>query len=292
MFRRLFRAFRARPRKVTHRINISGPERLERRSVLSAGSLTAEIELTIAGRDVQFSPAGLPTWMAGDVFLNTPQQAAAGRPIGQYEEVLTPILFDVNGDSQPDLVGTTGVATFTFFVSAAFPEGLASITTANVSYVQGVNAAGQLLVGSVGTIVEGTGLARRLSGGFTSTSVVDFYPSFSMHTAATFELSGRAGKFLHSLTEVVSGLEDGAGIIRHRDWHDHQEHRRDHSDAENPALDLDRRKHESQQQDDHLRAVDHVLDAEIASTLPFRPHKSHRNSADVWADSSDLPLVA
>ncbi|MBI3465142.1 MAG: hypothetical protein HY000_19115 [Planctomycetes bacterium] len=249
--------------------------------MLSATAPTVEVELAITGREVEFTPAGLPQRMAGDVYLNAAPTAHSDRPIGKYEEVLTPILADVNGDSLPDLVGTTGVSTFTFFVNSVFPKGLASVTTANVSYIQGVNAAGELLVNSVGTIIEGTGLAKRLSGGFTSTSVVGFYPSFSMHTEATFHLTGKAGKLLNTLTEVVSTLEHCAGDSDRHGWQMHQPAQDDAQHA-NPEGKV--RSHDA---DQHLRAVDYVLDREIASILPIRGR--HKQPDDTVAD---VPLAA
>jgi len=196
MLNRLFPASKARPRPAKHRLNVTGPERLEARQVLSASAHPVELTLAITGTQMQFSPAGLPSSLAGDIYLDAVHAPFAGT-IGKYEEVLTPILMDINGDAVPDFVGTTGVGTFTFFVSANAPQGLGSVTTTNVSQVQGVTAAGELMVSTVGTIVNATGVGKYLKGGFSSTSVVAMYPAFSMHTSATFELSRQAAKFVH-----------------------------------------------------------------------------------------------
>jgi len=130
---------------------------------------------------------GLPAAMGGDIYLaaGATQGHAA---IGRYQESLTPILMDVNGDQMPDFVGTQGVATFTFFVGSPQYR-VGSITTADVSYIQGVTPVGQLEVGSQGTIVGSTGLLKGLAGGFQSQSVVGLAPVFDMQTNVHFTVN-------------------------------------------------------------------------------------------------------
>jgi hypothetical protein len=286
MIRNLFRRLWARPQKAKQRVNnIVGPERLERRSVLSA-TTTAVVELAITGREVNFGPAGLPTSMEGDVYLNA-RQARSIKPIGKYEEVLTPILMDINADAQPDFVGTTGVATFTFFASAAAPAGLASVTTANLSYIQGISAAGELSVSSVGTVIGGTGLARHVSGSMTSASIVAFYPTFSMHTAATLELNAPVGRLLRTVTQFVSAFEQAFGATRDRNPpadNQRPDQQRDYPSSRD-GDDSDK----SPRSEDYLRAVDHVL-TDIADALAFRSRGRNLPSTD--SADSDLPLAA
>jgi len=183
-------------------------ERLEGRTVLSAGlSAGACFDLAIQGTDIQYSPLGLPAAMGGDIYLAG--QAHGGHAsIGHYQESLTPILMDVNGDSIPDFVGTQGLATFTFFVATpAFSCG--SITTVDTSFIQGVTPAGQMHVGSQGTIVSNTGLFVGLSGGFISQSTVGLSPSFQMQTNVHFTVNKPSApifSFLAAAADFYAGL--------------------------------------------------------------------------------------
>jgi hypothetical protein len=127
----------------------------------------------------------LPSSLGGDIYSS--QGATGARPIGHYQETLQPILVDVTGDQVPDFVGTTGVATFEFFVGTG-RHALGTITTVNTSYVQGVTAAGQMMVASQGTIAGGTQWLRGLSGGFISQSTVGLYPTFEMETTVHFSV--------------------------------------------------------------------------------------------------------
>src|SRR5207253_3460675 len=100
----------------THR-SLVGFEPLETRAVLSAlhgldGVVnTQALDLAIQGTAIQYSPAGLPAAISGDVFSAASGPAAHHR-IGTYVESLTPILMDINGDQMPEFVGTQGTATF------------------------------------------------------------------------------------------------------------------------------------------------------------------------------------
>src|SRR5262245_10720680 len=198
-----------RSSKPAHR-PLTGFEQLETRSVLSANVFpAASFDLAIRGTDVQFSPLGLPSAMGGDIYL-----AAGGArgqaAIGRYQESLAPILMDVNGDQVPDFVGTQGVATFTFFVGTV-QHTFGSITTADVSYIQGVTPAGQLEVGSQGTIVGATGPLVKLSGGFVSQSVVGLAPTFDMQTNVHFTVNRPVAPMLRVLAiaaDLVSSVHD------------------------------------------------------------------------------------
>jgi hypothetical protein len=129
--------------------------------------------------------------MGGNVYLAA-NGAASHAAIGRYQETLTPILMDINGDQVPDFVGTTGVATFTFFVGT--PQHLfGSITTAETSYIQGVTPAGQLVVGSQGTIIASGNALKNLSGGFVSQSTVGMLPTFEMQTNVHFTVNRPVG---------------------------------------------------------------------------------------------------
>jgi hypothetical protein len=183
-----------------------GMERLESRTVLSADlGAGASFDLAIQGTDIQFSEMGLPAAMGGDVYLSKGGAASNAR-IGRYEETLTPILMDVTGDQIPEFVGTHGVATFTFFVGAPRFE-FGSITTTNVSFIQGVTPAGELVVGSQGTIVQSTRMLRGLAGGFVSQSTVGLAPSFEMATSVHFTVNREVGPmfaFLAIANDLVS----------------------------------------------------------------------------------------
>jgi hypothetical protein len=182
------------------------PEQLESRVMLSASPSNVDTDSTpayetqackqdgwgdgkfnlqITGTEVQFSPLGLPAYMAGTVsYVMANGSVMDG--IGTYQETLTPIFMDVNGDTVPDFVGTNGIATFSFYAGKARDILVGSITTANASYIQGVTAYGEMIVASTGTITGGTGLLRNVAGGFTSQSVVGFFPAFAMNTAVQF----------------------------------------------------------------------------------------------------------
>ena len=176
-------------------------ESLEKREVLSGFSAT--FDLAIKGTSVEFSELGLPAAMTGDVFAA--KGAVAGKlRIGQYQETLTPILMDINGDAVPDFVGTTGVSTFSFFVGAPARGAIGSITTTNTSYIQGFTPEGKILVGSQGTIVEGTKLLKHVSGGFASESTVVLGPAFEMQTFAHFTVEALKPAFA-----ALSGCDVG-----------------------------------------------------------------------------------
>jgi hypothetical protein len=198
---------------------------------------TAEFDLGITGTEVQFSPIGTPSYMAGTIsYVNPSGYRTSG--IGVYQETLTPIFMDVNGDLVPDFVGTNGVATFTFYLGASHKIALGSITTVNASYIQGITANGEMLVGSTGTITASTGYFRDLCGGFTSQSTVALAPAFAMQTAVHFAISDYclpptlglqiassvantlADAWRNDLAAMVHSLEDGARDQRPADKFD------------------------------------------------------------------------
>ena len=153
--------------------------------------------------------------MGGDVYLAV-NGAATHASIGHYQEALTPILMDINGDQVPDFVGTQGVATFTFYVGT--PQHVfGTITTADVSYVQGLTPAGQMLVGSQGTIVSASStvplLFKGLAGGFVSQSTVGLGPTFTMQTNVHFTVNRPVGPALTVVAlanDLVSAVNTAA----------------------------------------------------------------------------------
>jgi hypothetical protein len=178
-------------------------ERLESRVMLSASpsdvdapadhvasakydsSHDAVFDLGITGTEIQISYLGTPSFMAGTIsYVASAGHTTSG--IGRYEENLTPIFMDVNGDAVPEFVGTNGVATFSFYAGGFF---VGSITTVNTSFIQGITATGEMLVGSTGTITGTAGLLRGATGGFTSQSVVGLFPTYAMKTAVHFVIS-------------------------------------------------------------------------------------------------------
>jgi hypothetical protein len=153
----------------------------------TAGTLADGVfDLGITGTAVQYSPIGTPAFMAGTVSFDAWHGTAN---VGLYQETLMPIFMDVNADLVPDFVGTHGVATFSFYTPRTGAL-LGTITTVNASYIQGVTAEGELLVGSTGTITAATGMFWSVRGGFASHSEVAMYPSFAMHTEVHFDISG------------------------------------------------------------------------------------------------------
>ncbi|MGI8979560.1 MAG: hypothetical protein ACR2FY_10065 [Pirellulaceae bacterium] len=172
---------------------LNGFEALEKREVLAAAGLGAvsslvSFDISIHGTGVRYSELGLPAEITGDLFAAGGKSAHLTR-IGNYCETLTPILMDVNGDQVLDFVGTMGVATFNFFAGSSTVGLIGSITTVDTSYIQGVTAAGQIIVGSQGTITNGTLALSHVSGGFVSQSIVGFDPTFQMETNVHFTVT-------------------------------------------------------------------------------------------------------
>ena len=237
-------------RRLPRRLN--GFEHLESRTVLSANFASSlhnalasqsSFDLDIRGTDVAYSELGLPAAMGGDVFLAGGNSASTAS-IGRYEESLSPIFMDVNADLIPDFVGTTGIATFNFFVGSEVYGSIGTITTANTSYIQAMTPTGEMVVGSQGTIVDSTRLLGRLSGSFVSQSTVSMGAGFSMQTHVSFTVDRPVRPLFGMLavaaefharnddTELPGDLEDDALPAkkgRHADC-DHSKHSRDRDD--------------------------------------------------------------
>ena len=198
-------------------------ERLEDRQVLSAdiglghaGALppapaTQEFNLAITGTQCNYSPLGLPSEMKGNLYVDNGQGPSA-TVIGTYDETLTPIFMSLAPGGAPQFVGTNGVATFTFDLSLGAPVALGSITTSDTSFIAGVGASGQLMVGSTGTITSSTGFAAGLSGGFASHSVVAMGASFDLHTSVHFTVQDPWGV---SMTRTLDGLSAIDSLATH-----------------------------------------------------------------------------
>jgi hypothetical protein len=163
----------------------------------------AVFDLGVTGTEIQFSYLGTPSYMAGTIsYVASAGHNSAG--IGRYEENLTPIFMDVNGDAVPEFIGTNGVATFSFYAGSYF---IGSITTVNTSFIQGMTAAGEMLVASTGTVTAASGLMRGAAGGFSSQSVVGLFPTFAMKTAAHFVMSDyRVNP--HQLVKLIGAIAD------------------------------------------------------------------------------------
>jgi len=152
-----------------------------------------------------------------------------------------------------------------------------------------VDGAGRLHVGSAGTIVGGTGFAKNVSGDLSSTSVVSFYPSFSMDTAVSFTLTGRAGKLFRSVIEVAAGIDQWLGQIRDRHLADQSTpDGRDHGQARH--LSVVPYSNRSEVKAQHVRALDHVFESGLTSVLSYRKLTPHQRSASDGV--TDSPLAA
>jgi hypothetical protein len=204
-------------------------ERLEDRQVLSAdagfGQLGAvalaghlppaptsqEFNLAITGTQCNYSTLGLPSEMKGNLYVDNGQGPSA-TVIGTYDETLTPIFMALTPGGAPQFVGTNGVATFTFDLSLGQPISLGSITTNDTSFIAGVGASGDLMVGSTGTIVSTTGFCDGLSGGFASHSLVAMGASFDLHTSVHFTVQDPWGV---SMTRTLDGLSAIDSLASH-----------------------------------------------------------------------------
>lgn len=208
-----------RSRYGRNRLRTARFERLEGREVLSAdtglGNLAAvgqaiaaemsqltapqTFDLSITGTQVNYSPLGLPSEMKGNLYLN-----GGATSIGTYDETLTPILMSLSPEAPPQFVGTIGVATFDFNLSfGPTPITVGSITTHDTSFIEGVGASGQLLVGSSGTITASTGICTGLTGGFASHSVVSMGAAFAMQTSVHFSVQDSLGV---NMSNTLNGL--------------------------------------------------------------------------------------
>jgi hypothetical protein len=226
--------------------------------------------------------------MRGDVYPAA-NGTAAHAPIGRYQETLTPILMDITGDSLPDFVGTQGVATFTFFVGA--PQHVfGSITTTETSYIQGVTLAGQLLVGSQGTIIDSTRALSNLSGEFVSQSTVGLSPSFEMQTYVHFTVN-RPVVPVFTVLALAADLDSASDAKDSCQNGDHASEAvlpqnngsSDHANREDLASGADDDRHEqdprhnSKLDADSARHETH--DCIFADDVDWRPGNSHQDLA-------------
>jgi hypothetical protein len=216
----------ARTRRNNQRRTLLEVERLEGRELLSAapGALLSSgpawvdvhhaqaqavgltADLFIDGTEMKFNEWGLPAYMAGNLFLGNDPSA---RPVGKYEEVLTPML--MNGQ----FVGTTGAATFTFFVAAWSQVVIQRIETTNVSLIQGVvPETGALIVASTGTVTGSSGIFKNLEGTFTSSSTVVLYPSFDSDTQVKFNMEFSFGQRGRAFFKWLAAAHKGSSPLK------------------------------------------------------------------------------
>jgi hypothetical protein len=181
------------------------PEQLESRVMLSASPIDTDtdvtavyanhafqkggtgdgrFELQITGKEVGFA-GPLPVYMTGTISYVMSNGTVLDN-IGTYSETLTPILMDINADSIPDFVGTNGISTLTFYAGKMRDIVVGTIVTTNTSFIQGVTAAGEMLVGSTGVISGCSGIFKAMTGTFTSASTVSLAPEFAMQTTVQF----------------------------------------------------------------------------------------------------------
>ena len=214
---------------------IAGFETLESREMLSAdaglgqlaasgsaaaayiGSPTAGVQhfqISIAGTEVSYSPAGLPNEMKGVVYLQTPQGASTAA-IGTYDETLSPIFAPVGPGGAMTFVGTSGTCTFTFDVSfgpanASIPVG--SIVTSDTAFIQGMLPDGTLLVASTSSpITSATGICDGLAGTFDGHSEVRMGATFYMHTLVDFTVASHADGSMQETLGELAAINAGAG---------------------------------------------------------------------------------
>jgi hypothetical protein len=239
------------------------PEQLESRVMLSAsptnldsdptavyatqafqkgGTGDGRFELQITGKEVGFA-GPLPVYMTGSISYVMSNGTVLDN-IGTYSETLTPILMDINADSIPDFVGTNGVSTLTFYAGKLRDIVVGTIVTTNTSYIQGVTAAGEMLVGSTGVISGCSGIFKEMTGAFTSASTVSLAPVFAMQTTVQFVIQDckfdlrHAAQVVKSLASELADLNVGklkakgvdALLAGHDlDGHDkHDKHRQSH----------------------------------------------------------------
>lgn len=266
----------------TNRLRTARLERLEQRDVLSADTglsnlaamgqaLSAQIsqltapqsfDLSITGTQCSYSPLGLPAEMKGNLYLN-----GGTTSIGTYDETLTPILMSLSPETPPQFVGTMGVATFDFNLSfgTMSPFTVGSITTHDMSFIEGVGANGQLMVGSSGTIVGSTGICTGLTGGFTSHSVVTMGAGFAMQTNVHFAVQDSLGV---NMSSTLSGLATIDGFTSGRASQSWDNAWAPNTDTGHGHHDSDADHHSGGSSDDdswhghghhHHHAVDHVF---------------------------------
>ncbi len=155
-----------------------GLEALEARDLPSGQPLSVPFDINIVGTGITFDQRGQPSSLGGNIYLGT---QPLGPVIGQYQEALTPLLLDGM------MVGTMGRATFTFFPGALGQQPLATVTTLDFSFIQGiVPPSGALLVGSNGAISGSTGSIGNPMGGFASSSLLALGPQFASDTQVHF----------------------------------------------------------------------------------------------------------
>lgn len=223
-----------RSRYGKNRLRTARFERLEGREVLSAdtglGNLAAvgqaiaaemsqltapqTFDLSITGTQVNYSPLGLPSEMKGNLYLN-----GGSTSIGTYDETLTPILMSLSPEAPPQFVGTIGVATFDFNLAfGSTPITVGSITTHDTSFIEGVGASGQLLVGSSGTITASTGICTGLTGGFASHSVVSMGAAFAMQTSLHFSVQDSLGVNMSNTLNGLATIDGFASGNASQNW--------------------------------------------------------------------------
>lgn len=248
-------------RPLSRRPRIARLERLEGREVLSADNglgnlaamgqaVAAEIsqlaapqtfDLSITGTQCSYSPLGLPSEMKGDLYV-----AGGTTSIGTYDETLTPILMQLSPEAPPQFVGTLGTATFDFNLSfGSTPFTIGSITTHDTSFIQGVGAGGQIMVGSTGTITASTGICTGLTGGFASHSVVAMGAAFDLQTSVHFTVQDSLGVNMQSTLSGLATIDGFTSGSSQQGWA---------GTAWTPSGDNGHASH-----DGHHAAVDHVF---------------------------------
>ncbi|MEX2139027.1 MAG: hypothetical protein WD894_07180 [Pirellulales bacterium] len=242
-----------------------------------------QFNFQITGTECQFSPLGLPAYMAGTVSY-VMANGSLMEGIGTYQETLTPIFMDlIGGDGIPDtFVGTNGLATFSFYAGKARDILVGTVTTVNVSYIQGLTALGEMIVASTGTITGSSGLFKEVTGGFTSQSVVGLANGFAMSTSVQFVIQDCrldahfAVKLAKSVASELSELHGtklkAAAVDAFHAGHDHD----GHGKHDKPG------KHWQSHDDDRSnRRIE-----KVAKHDSHHDHSSHAGKLDRW--SSDL----
>jgi hypothetical protein len=120
---------------------------------------------------------------------------------------------DIDADSVPDFVGTNGVSTLSFYAGKMRDIVVGTIVTTNTSFIQGVTATGELLVGSTGVISGCSGIFKELTGTFTSASTVSLAPVFAMQTTVQFVIQDCKLDLRHA-AQVVKSIASELSELR------------------------------------------------------------------------------